>query len=103
MEPVSFVPFFLIFINISALIVRQRKRRRRIATLHNMMRKGVFKMAIEAFKRNIGRKCQITTMIERRVKGSIIGVEGNWIEIETKGKTEYINADFIERFRILSE
>ncbi len=59
-------------------------------------------MSIEAFKKNIGRKCQIITMIERNVKGRITGVEGNWIEIETKRNTEYINAEFIERLRVLS-
>lgn len=59
-------------------------------------------MSIEAFKKNIGRKCQIITMIERNVKGRITGVEGNWIAIETKRNTEYINAEFIERLRVLS-
>lgn len=101
MEPGSFVAVYLPIFTVVIMSIQQQKRRRRIATLHNLRRKGVLTMSIEAFKRNIGRNCQITTMIERKVKGRITGVEGNWIEIETKGNTEYINAEFIERFRIL--
>lgn len=101
MESGSVVAVYLPLFVVMIVIIQQRKRRRRIATLHNLKRKGVLTMSIEAFKRNIGRNCQITTMIERKVTGRIIGVESNWIEIETKGNTEFINAEFIERFRIL--
>jgi len=101
MEPGSFVAVYLPFFTVMIVIIQLRKRRRRIAILHNLKRKGVLTMSIEAFKRNIGKNCQITTIIETKVTGRIIGVESNWIEIETKGNSEFINAEFIERFRIL--
>ncbi len=101
MEPGSFVAIYMPLFTVMIVIMQQRKRRRRIAILQNMRRKGVLAVSIEAFKRNIGRNCQITTMLERKVAGRIAGVEGNWIEIETRKNTEYINAEFIERFRIV--
>ena len=101
MEPGSFVAVYLPLFTVMMVIIQQRKRRRRIAILQNLKRRGVLTMSVEVFKRNIGRNCQITTMIERKVTGRIIGVEGNWVEIETKGNTEFINAEFMERFRIL--
>ncbi len=49
----------------------------------------------------MGRDCQITTMLEKKVTEKIVGVADNWVEIATKKETEFINAEFIERFRII--
>jgi len=101
MDPGTYVAIYMPIFTIFMIIMQQRKRRRRITTMHFLRGKGVLVVSIDAFKRNIGRDCQITTMLERKVSGKIVGVTGNWIEIATKKDTEYINAEFIERFRIL--
>ena len=62
--------------------------------------KGVLLMSSEAFKKHIGRRCQITTILEKKVSGTIIGVKDNWVEIETKNYVETINIEFVERFSL---
>ncbi len=55
-------------------------------------------MSVEPLKKHIGRLCHITTLLEKKVTGEIISIEGNWVAVKTKRNTEYINAEFIERF-----
>ncbi len=52
--------------------------------------------------KNTGRDCQITTLLGKKVAGKIAGVADNRVEIAVKKETEFINAEFIERFRITS-
>jgi SH3-like domain-containing protein len=101
MEPANFISIYLPLLTVFMVIIQQRKRRRKIRVIHYLLKKGVLAVSIDAFKSNIGRDCQITTMLERKVTGRINRVDGNWVEIATKKDTEYINTDFIERFRLL--
>jgi hypothetical protein len=101
MEPGTYVAVYLPIFTVFIVMIQIRKRRRRITVMHVLKRKGVFAVSIDAFKRNIGRDCQIMTMLERKVSGKIVGVTDNWVEVVTKKDTEYINAEFIERFRLL--
>ncbi len=91
-----FMPIFTVFI----ALMEQRKRKRRNTVMNVLRKKGVLAVSIDAFKKNMGRECQITTMLEKKVTGKIVGVAGNWVEVATKNETEFINAEFIERFRI---
>ena len=101
MEPGFLINIYLPLFTVFMVIMHQRRRKRRIRIVQHLLRKGVLVVSIDALKSNIGRECQITTMLERKVSGRINGVSGNWVEITTKKSTEYINADFIERFRLL--
>lgn len=66
--------------------------------LHKLRKKGVLNVSVEPLKKHIGRLCHITTLLEKKVTGEIISIEGNWVAVKTKRNTEYINAEFIERF-----
>ncbi len=61
-------------------------------------------MSNAPIKKHIGRHCQITTMLnEKKVVGKIVNVVENWIEVETKKNTEFVNAEFIASFKIIAD
>jgi len=64
--------------------------------------KGVVSVSIDSFKRHIGRRCQITTILDKKISGMISRVDGNWIEIETRKGVELVNTEFIERLNVIS-
>jgi len=58
-------------------------------------------MTNELIKRYIGKQCLISTgSFGTSVKGIIIDVNENWLEIETKKGSELINAEFIQSIKI---
>ena len=58
-------------------------------------------MSGNALKKYIGRRCQLVTILEKKIVGIIVNIEGNWVEIEVRNNSLLINTDFIERFEIL--
>ena len=93
------MPIFTIFF----IILPQENRKKRIKAIRNIKKKkkkGDLFMSGEIFKKNIGRQCQINTLLEKKISGKIIGVRDNWVEIETKKEVETINIEFIEKFTI---
>lgn len=95
-----YMPLFIIFIIIlpqqravqKAVLLRIRKRKG----------KGVVNMVNELIKKYIGKNCQISTgSFNNSVKGRIIDVNENWLEVETKKGKELINAEFITSIKIL--
>lgn len=59
-------------------------------------------MTNEIIKKYIGKYCKITTgSMGTSVVGKIIGVNENWIEIETKKGSELVNADFVQSIKIV--
>ena len=101
MDSGNFVAVFLPLFTVFIVLLQLQKRRRRMAIMHHLRKKGVLRMSIDAIKRNIGRECQITTMLEKKVSGTIVEVSDNWVEIENKRVREFINVEFVERFRLL--
>lgn len=89
-----FILFFIIWPQgweVKRLILQRIKRR-----------KGVVIMTNEIIKKYIGKYCKITTgSMGTSVVGKIIGVNENWIEIETKKGSELVNADFVQSIKIV--
>lgn len=94
----SILPLFITLF----IIIPEQKRKKRIKVLTRIKKKkkGVLLMSSEAFKKHVGRRCQVITILEKKVSGTIVSVKDNWVEIETNKYIETINIDFIERFSI---
>ncbi len=64
-------------------------------------RKGVITMTNEIIKKYIGLNCKISTgSYGSNVVGTILEVNENWIEVETKRGKELINADFVQNIKV---
>ncbi len=67
-----------------------------------MKRKGLINMTNEVINKYIGKNCKISTgSFGTTVKGKIIEVKENWIEVQTKNGNELINADYIQSVKIM--
>lgn len=86
--------------NPAIYVALQEQERQTMFTYLLIKRKGGKTMSIEAFQKNIGNDCRITNLRGEHLDGRIIQVEGNWVELETKKHTEYVNAEYVEKFRI---
>jgi len=84
------------------IILPQQRTLHKAVLLKIRKRKGVVKMTNELIKKYIGKKCQVSTgTFGTNVKGTMIGVNENWLEVETKKGNELINAEFIQSIKIL--
>ncbi len=93
-----YMPLFVIFF----IIIPQQRTAQKIVLLRIRKRKGVVTMINELVKKYIGNNCQISTgNFNNSVKGKIIDVNENWLEVETKKGKELINAEFIQSIKIL--
>ena len=64
-------------------------------------RKGEITMTNEIIKKYIGSNCKISTgSYGTTVEGTILEVNENWIEVETKKGKELINADFVQNIKV---
>ena len=93
-----FMPIFSIYL----IAMQERKRKRRVKTIKIKKKKGALIMSIDAFKRHIGRRCQIITILDKKISGKINRVDENWVEVETSKRIELINIEFIERLSIIT-
>lgn len=93
-----YMPLFVIFF----IILPHQRSVQKAVLLKIRKRKGVVKMTNELIKRYIGKKCLISTgTFGTNVKGTIIGVNENWLEVETKKGSELINAEFIQSIKFV--
>lgn len=73
----------------------------RYAVIKNKRRRGLNIMTNEVIKKYLGKICKISTgSYGTTISGKIVDVNENWIEVETKGSKELINADFIQSIKI---
>ncbi len=92
-----YMPLFVIFL----IILSQQNEMKKSAILKNRKRKGLINMTNEVLKKYIGKNCKISTgSFGTTVKGKIIEVNENWIEVQTKNGSEVINADYIQSVKI---
>lgn len=56
-------------------------------------------MSSEVFKKYIGKDCLINT-IDNYVKGKIVSITDQWMEVETTKAIEIVNTEFIEKIEI---
>jgi len=92
-----YLPLFILFF----IILPQQRSLHKAVLLRIKKRKGVVKMTNELLNKYIGKNCLITTgSFGTNVKGKIISVNDNWIEVETKKGIELVNAEFIQSIKI---
>ena len=102
MPTTVWIAIYLLIIMMFIIILPQNKRI--ILSQRLRKRKGLKKMSNELIKSYIGKVCNITTgsLGPSFVKVTIVEVVDNWIKVESKGKTDLINADFIQNIKIKS-
>ncbi len=102
MNPGSWIAIYMPLIIIFFIIIPQQRAALKAVLFRIRKRKGVGKMLNELIKKYIGKKCLITTgSFGTSVKGIIIDVNENWVELETKKGKELINAEFVQSIKIL--
>ncbi|MCB8818901.1 DUF6897 domain-containing protein [Desulfosporosinus shakirovi] len=93
-----YLPLFIIFF----IILPQQRAVHKAVLLKIRKREGVDIMTNELIKKYISKKCLISTgTFGTTVKGIIIGVNENWLEVETKKGNELINAEFIQSIKMI--
>lgn len=94
-----YMPLFIIFF----IILPQQRAVQKAVLFKIRKRKGVVEMINELIKKYIGKNCLISTgSFGTNVKGKIIDVNENWLEVETKKGKELINAEFIQSIKIIN-
>lgn len=59
-------------------------------------------MTNEIIKKYIEKQCKISTgPWGESLKGKIVAVNENWIELETKKGRELVNADFVTKIKVI--
>ena len=102
MNPGSWIAIYMPLIIIFFIIIPQQRAAQKAVLFRIRKKKGVGKMLNELIKKYIGKKCLITTgSFGTNVKGIIIDVNENWVELETKKGLELINAEFVQSIKIL--
>lgn len=92
-----YMPLFIIL-----FIILPQQNAVRTAVLRKMKkRKGGIMLTNDVIKKFVGFDCQISTgSFGTNVKGKIIDVNENWLEVETKKGKELINAEFVQSIKI---
>ncbi len=92
-----YMPIFIVIL----VVLPQHFNMQRIINLKFKKKKGLIIMANEAIEKCIGKKCKISTgPYGTNVVGIIIGINENWIEVETKKGVQFINAEFVQSIYI---
>jgi hypothetical protein len=81
------------------LIILPEQRRRMTLALKKQRKRGI-KMNNELIKTYIERVCTVSSGFGSAVKGKIVRVQENWIEIETKGGIQLVNAEFVTQISV---
>lgn len=93
-----YMPLFIIFF----IILPQQRAVQKSVLFKIRKRKGVIEMTNELVKKYIGQNCHINSgSLGTNVKGTIVEVNENWLEVETKQGNQLINADFIQSIKII--
>ena len=102
MDTGSWVAIYMPLIIIFCIILPQQRAVQKLVLFKIRKRKGVVKMTNELVKKYIGKNCHISTgNFNNSVKGIIIDVNENWLEVETKQGNQLINTDFIQSIKII--
>ncbi len=104
MQPAVWIAIYLpMFVVLFVIIPAQRKIIN--ITRKNRKQKGGIKMSNELIKNCVGKVCNISTgsMGSSFNKVKILEVVDNWIKVESKGKEDLINVDFIQNIKILDK
>lgn len=96
-----YMPLLMLFAVI--LPMQQAGARAAARRLHAKRRRTP--MTNEVIAKYIGKSCLISTgSYGVSVSGTIVAVNENWIEVETKkGRAELVNADYVQSVRILEK
>ncbi len=101
MNSSTWIAIYLPLIIIFLIVLPQQSEMQRILIMKMRKRKGLEKMTNEMLKKYTGMECTISTgSFGNTVKGVIIDVQENWVEIETKRGKELINAEFVQSIKI---
>jgi hypothetical protein len=87
----------------SVLISRQQQARYQQLMIAKLKRhRESNRMTNELLQKFIGMSCKISTgSYGTTVKGRIVEVQDNWVEVETTHGRELLNADFIQTIKTL--
>ena len=94
-----YLPIFLVLV-----IIIPAQRRNIYITGKIRKKRGVRKVSNELIKSCIGKTCSISTgtLGSSYNKVKVIEVIDNWIRIDSKGRENLINSDYIQNIKILS-
>ena len=92
-----YLPLLIMF-----MAMRQQADFFRLRIVRHRKRRGMRQMTNELLQKYIGRSCKISTgSYGTTVKGRIVEVNENWVEVETLKGRELINAEFIQNIKSL--
>jgi hypothetical protein len=93
-----------IYLPIMMLIIAsiQQMRFHLIMILRKNRKRGMSNMNNDLLNKYIGKICKISTgSYGNSIKGRILEIHDNWMEIETSKGRELVNAEFVQNIRII--
>jgi hypothetical protein len=91
-----YIPLFILLF----VILPQKSEMQKIIMIIKR-RKRLTKMTNEVIRKYIGEYCKVSSgQYGITVKGKIINVNDNWIEISTRKGNELVNAEFVQSIKI---
>jgi hypothetical protein len=92
-----YLPLILMF----AIIIPQQVAMRSALRLRISKKKGIDYMNTDVIRKYIGKSCQASTgTYGVKITGTIMSVDDNWIEIQTKKGIELLNAEYVQNIKL---
>jgi len=101
LSPSIWIAIYLPLLITLIIIIPQQQEIQKAVLLKIKKRKGVITMTNEMIKKYIGLKCKLSTgTYGTNIVGTILEINENWIEVETRKGKELINADFVQNIKV---
>ncbi len=92
-----YLPLLIIFL----VVIPNQQKFQKLIIKKIKKRKGVITMTNEIIKKYIGTNCKISTgSYGTNIIGTILEINENWIEVQTKKGKELINSDFVQNIKV---
>jgi len=104
LQPAVWIAIYLPIFTMLFILIPSQQRKIYVARKYKK-RRGAIKLSNELIKNCLGKECNISTgsLGSSFNKVKIVEVIDNWIKVESKGKEDLINVDFIQSIKILPE
>ena len=98
------MPYSILIVILLCIILPAANRRRQQIIFNKIRRRENRMLPTGLMEEFIGKVCTIVTYNELSgTTGKIVGVEANWLKVQTKKETKLINGDMIRDITIMAD
>lgn len=103
MESVAFIPMYTAILVTIIMAANQRQAVAKMM-IAKIKKRGQTAMTNDIIKKHIGSTCMFSTgTLGANATGTILDVQENWVEIQTKKGIQVINAEFVQQIKVIKK